>query len=190
MTVSIDVEKDVANHRVVLRVQKRGKPESYSRNPEGDVRAIGVYGSLQFPLVFSSRDQVADVISQAELVTPRWAFHRRCLALHGVACLPESAKCFHNGVPLHEQMPASTIHTGDTVFFVVQPGGPHHQAHRPGALHGARKIDFTVARQAPGSRRCGCHHAHARRPVCRAIPMAADCGTQVLPLRDHRHIQL
>ena len=78
VTVSIDVEKDVANHRVVLRVQKRGKPESYSRNPEGDVRAIGVYGSLQFPLVFSSRDQVADVISQAELVTPRWAFHRRC----------------------------------------------------------------------------------------------------------------
>ena len=77
VTVSIDVEKDVANHRVVLRVQKRGKPESYSRNPEGDVRAVGVYGSLQFPLVFSSRDQVADVISQAELVTPRWAFHRR-----------------------------------------------------------------------------------------------------------------
>ena len=78
VTVNIDVEKDVANHRVVLRVQKRGKPESYARNPEGDVRAIGVYGSLQFPLVFSSRDQVADVISQAELVTPRWAFHRRC----------------------------------------------------------------------------------------------------------------
>lgn len=43
------------------------------------------------------------------------------LALHGVACQAQSAKCFHNGVPLHEQMPASTIHTGDTVFFVVSP---------------------------------------------------------------------
>ena len=66
------------------------------------------------------------------------------LALHGVSCLPESAKCFHNGVPLHEQMPASTIHTGDTVFFVVSPEALITKPTGPARCTVPSKIDFTV----------------------------------------------
>ena len=78
VTVTLEVEKDAANHRCVMHVTKKGKPLTYTQNAGGDVHATGVYGSLKFPLVFSSSDRVSDVIDYVAIVGVAGTFHRRC----------------------------------------------------------------------------------------------------------------